>query len=960
MLKSLRDIDNDDNAGHQMSTLGTDYGLPQEWTEYLATRGVTPDVARARGYRVVRSGKPLDGEYAAAYGFPQRSSGLLMPLHGVANPDAFQLRLASPSDFPDTKGRLRKFLSPGSQKNTLITSPLTRSALADKEQAIFVTEGVTRVDALAAFGIPAIGLAGVWGWRSTHGTLPDWEDVGIRGNRFILAPDGDVATNPQVNAAIVRLKNWLMGKGATDVKVLALPGGQGLDDWLSDGGFSTAQEMADALKKHYARAKVEDLPKVENLRTEAQAQRVDPESAGRFGKTSVADVGRLFNHVPDRLCVVQGAAGEEWGVLVETDGGRWDGMMDTAKVGRHNLEAALAWQATIARLAAGGNLTEKEASACTAWAVRAAQPVGFRDMLKMLGPAFEHYRAMGMLPTTLTVCKSLDVDADRLSLGAPNGVIDLTTGKLLPLAEARGRFVTRSIPDPYDPYATHPEVDGLMTHLPPADREYIFQALGYALKGESARRLYGFVGPTRGQKSTLFALVYASLGDVLQGGYGMQAHSNAFVRSRFSSGAQSHDGQLVGADRARILFCEEITDEVKTLDAQLLKGWGSTGKTLRDVGEKRQPGRTFMSTLFFLLNEKQSGLIPMDDSGLRARWRLVHVPQKFKDGSTEEDLEFMARLAADPEARQALVALIVGYAVKTARPPADTPSVERFTRARYTDSIGKVGEWLLNHMKVTDSLSDIVRVDDVVDLAVKAAGGWQGRYCEGRTRPSLIALARELHPTLPQRKQTRRGSEWHGVAYVGVDICYQCQRLTSVESMEDVDGRGLTCLEYCLTNDTDDAPPGAAAGGPEAQQGDLGGMPPPDGQQYHATLESVLQARLDALERDGSPIPLYRQVVEGQPPELVSGDLRFYGLLGFLEAQARSPLTPEQTWAFGGAETLVNTVELWLQVPHPVPSMDPDYWDKYLDRLRAYADKGRVEHAERWVQQTAASVFATA
>ena len=47
-------------------TSHTDYGLPPKWSEYLAERGVPPDVARARGYRHVRAGKPIDGDYAAA------------------------------------------------------------------------------------------------------------------------------------------------------------------------------------------------------------------------------------------------------------------------------------------------------------------------------------------------------------------------------------------------------------------------------------------------------------------------------------------------------------------------------------------------------------------------------------------------------------------------------------------------------------------------------------------------------------------------------------------------------------------------------------------------------------------------------------------------------------------------------------------------------------------------------
>ena len=50
------------------------YNLPEPWPEYLASRAVPPDVAHERGYRVVLQGKPLDGTYASAHGFPPKSA----------------------------------------------------------------------------------------------------------------------------------------------------------------------------------------------------------------------------------------------------------------------------------------------------------------------------------------------------------------------------------------------------------------------------------------------------------------------------------------------------------------------------------------------------------------------------------------------------------------------------------------------------------------------------------------------------------------------------------------------------------------------------------------------------------------------------------------------------------------------------------------------------------------------
>ena len=58
-------------------------GLDAEFSEYLRARAVPEDIAVERGYRLVRQGKPIDGDYAASWGLPRKSAGMLIPLHGV-------------------------------------------------------------------------------------------------------------------------------------------------------------------------------------------------------------------------------------------------------------------------------------------------------------------------------------------------------------------------------------------------------------------------------------------------------------------------------------------------------------------------------------------------------------------------------------------------------------------------------------------------------------------------------------------------------------------------------------------------------------------------------------------------------------------------------------------------------------------------------------------------------------
>ena len=80
--------------------------------------------------------------------------------------------------------------------------------------------------------------------------------------------------------------------------------------------------------------------------------------------------------------------------------------------------------------------------------------------------AINRLRREGLLPENLVIKRRRDINSHLRYIGAPNGVIDLHTGKLLPADEARATFTAAQIPDDYDPQATHPDVDVIMPEDP--------------------------------------------------------------------------------------------------------------------------------------------------------------------------------------------------------------------------------------------------------------------------------------------------------------------------------------------------------------------------------------------------------------------------------------------------------------------------------------------------------------
>ena len=233
--------------------------------DYLKARGITDEVIDAAGIRWLRAGKGADT--AGEYGFPQRAYGLFLPTRPLLDRADLTRGVLRRFDV----GAPRKFEGQRGKPNHLVTPPgfeaglqvgrnyanIPDAAGEVNEHGYVVVEGVTRVLALASIGLASIGINGAWNWKGQNKreggttTLPDWEEVAIKGAPFAIALDGDVQTNDKVHQAGERLARWLTGRGATSVEFILLPPELGLDDWIAErraAGFDAPailQELAE-------------------------------------------------------------------------------------------------------------------------------------------------------------------------------------------------------------------------------------------------------------------------------------------------------------------------------------------------------------------------------------------------------------------------------------------------------------------------------------------------------------------------------------------------------------------------------------------------------------------------------------------------------------------------------------------------------------------------------------------
>lgn len=207
----------------------------------LAESGVTPEHAALRGYRTITDPKQF-GDIAIVKAARKCVPGLLIPLLAIdGTVCGYQYRPDNPR-LRDGDGKPVKYETPWKQTNRVDIPPSVAEQLADSSVPLWITEGIKKADCGALHGLCIVGLIGVWNWRgrnSSGGTtaLPDWQDIALNNRRVIVAYDGDMWRNENVQKASSALSTYLEFKGAK-VEYLWLPDTDaktGLDDYLMDG-----------------------------------------------------------------------------------------------------------------------------------------------------------------------------------------------------------------------------------------------------------------------------------------------------------------------------------------------------------------------------------------------------------------------------------------------------------------------------------------------------------------------------------------------------------------------------------------------------------------------------------------------------------------------------------------------------------------------------------------------------
>ena len=180
-------------------------------------------------------------------------SGLAIPYPGAAHSDGSpyaRVRLDKPLPMGD--GHTARYLTRKGEPPRLYVSPAMPAGWqGDPKLRLLVTEGEKKALAATQFGIPCLGIAGVWAWlvkgrsRSSR-PLDDLDSITWQSRQVVVVGDSELREKKQAADGLRRLCRDLASRGAR-AGLLLLPAGSGakvgLDDFLVAHGPEALAEL---------------------------------------------------------------------------------------------------------------------------------------------------------------------------------------------------------------------------------------------------------------------------------------------------------------------------------------------------------------------------------------------------------------------------------------------------------------------------------------------------------------------------------------------------------------------------------------------------------------------------------------------------------------------------------------------------------------------------------------------
>ncbi len=229
------------------------------------------------------------------------------------------------------------------------------------------------------------------------------------------------------------------------------------------------------------------------------------------------------------------------------------------------------------------------------------------------------------------------LDADPMQLGHSGGVLDLRTGRPIPITPAV--LVTKRCSVAHDPAANCPVWDSFVARIFPDQekRAFVQRLAGYLLTGWTREQQFVFAqGGGQNGKSTFFELLAFVLGD-----YAVKLPTEVLMQSRQPRNPQGPSADVMALKGARLAYTGETEDGQRLATARI-KEWSGDGELSgRAPYGKSVVTFTITHKLAFVGNAK----VAIPDTGQAMARRFIFltfdvaIPEVQKDKGLKVKLE---------------------------------------------------------------------------------------------------------------------------------------------------------------------------------------------------------------------------------------------------------------------------------------------------------------------------------
>jgi putative DNA primase/helicase len=230
-----------------------------------------------------------------------------------------------------------------------------------------------------------------------------------------------------------------------------------------------------------------------------------------------------------------------------------------------------------------------------------------------------------------------EIDAEPMLVGAPNGVIDLTSGTML--AHSRDRMVTKTVGTNFDAGATCPRWRQFLEEIfPDGDvRRFVHKACGYSLTGLTTEHVFFFLHGTGANGKSSFA-------ETMQAVFGEYARRVGDGLIRYSPHGNSPETELAELFGVRMAIGSEV-EEGSRLNEKIIKDI-SGGDTLR--GRRLYEGAfEFRPQVTLWIYGNHSPAIRGTDDGIWRRVRKIPFEARFAEGDPRRDPMLGSKLRSE-------------------------------------------------------------------------------------------------------------------------------------------------------------------------------------------------------------------------------------------------------------------------------------------------------------------------